>query len=103
MNHALRLTAAASFALALAACQPPSSDPKAAAPDTPAAPAASASDHSLQVLSNRADLVSGGDVLVAVALPAGTKLSDVSVKANGKGDAEFGLDANGRLVARVSG
>jgi len=87
MNHAYRITAAAGLVLALAACEP----------STPPEPR-------LQVLSNRADLVSGGDVLVAAAVPAGTAPEDVSVKANGKAlAAEAGFDALGRLVVRVSG
>src|SRR5688572_14673204 len=87
MKHVLRVTATASLALALAACEP-------SIPPEPR----------LQVLSNRADPVSGGDVLVAAAVPAGTAPKDVSVKANGKAlPAEAGFDALGRLVVRVSG
>jgi hypothetical protein len=38
----------------------------------------------IQVLSNRADLISGGDALVRVTLPAGAKASDLQVNVNGR-------------------
>ena len=39
---------------------------------------------SIDVLSNRAETVSGGDALIAVNLPKGTKTSRVRVSLNGK-------------------
>ncbi len=97
MKPILRVTATAGLALVLAACQPTPADEKAEG-------ANGAAERGLEVLSNRADLVSGGDVLVAAGVPAGTQLADVSVRVNGADtQAELGFDASGRLVARVSG
>lgn len=56
------------------------------------------------VLSNRADLVSGDDVLVAFDLPPGASASAVSVRANGlPAQAQVGIDKAGRAIARVTG
>src|SRR4051812_19006357 len=46
--------------------------------------AVAADDVGLEVLSNRADLISGGDALVAVTLPDGARASEVSVDLNGR-------------------
>src|SRR5213596_2097474 len=63
-----------------------------------AGPAAAASTHGIRidVLSNRADLISGGDALVAVDLPDGTQTDEVSVSANGR-------DATGAFAPRENG
>ncbi len=58
----------------------------------------------IKVLSNRADLLSGGDALVEVVLPAGAKTSEVSVQLNGRDVTQaFALRASGRYLGRVSG
>jgi hypothetical protein len=58
----------------------------------------------IDVLSNRADLVSGGEALVAVALPAGTKPAGVRVDL-GKRDisAQFAWRPNGKFEGLVTG
>ncbi len=58
----------------------------------------------IEVLSNRADLISGGDALVAVRVPQGAKLSQVRVKV-GRRDVTKRFDrAQGRkLVGLVRG
>ncbi|NYG54110.1 DUF6351 family protein [Nocardioides perillae] len=58
----------------------------------------------VQVLSNRADLVSAGDVLVAVALPPGTPAHRVRVTA-GRRDVTraFAVRRDGRFVGLVTG
>lgn len=62
------------------------------------------SGNAIQVLSNRADLVSGGDALVAVALPAGVSANAVSVDLNGKDvTPQFSTSADGRYMGLVSG
>jgi hypothetical protein len=58
----------------------------------------------LRVLSNRPDLVSGGDVLLEVALPPGASPENVVLTRNGGFAAgDFGVDAGGRYLARVTG
>ncbi|HWY23596.1 MAG TPA: DUF6351 family protein, partial [Nevskia sp.] len=53
----------------------------------------------IKVLSNRADLLSGGDALVEVVLPAGASASDVHVQLNGQDVTQaFALRANGRYL-----
>jgi len=48
----------------------------------------------IRTLSSRADLVSGGDALVAITVPAGTKAGQLNVALNGKDiTARFTLDA----------
>lgn len=58
----------------------------------------------LEVLSNRADLISGGDALVEVVVSADADASHLVVTVNG-GDvtADFAPDAQGRLIGLVSG
>src|ERR1700731_1001513 len=58
----------------------------------------------IDVLSNRADLISGGDVLVAVAIPAGANASATRVTV-GQRDvtAAFGVRADGRYIGRIEG
>jgi hypothetical protein len=68
-----------------------------------AAPA-SADGLDIQVLSNRADLISGGDALVALDLPAGTDVSSVRVTRDGENvTGAFALRENGRLEGLVTG
>src|ERR1700704_1102349 len=53
----------------------------------------------IDVLSNRADLISGGDALVAVAIPAGAKASAMRVTVGGRDvTAAFAVRADGRYV-----
>jgi hypothetical protein len=57
----------------------------------------------IQVLSNRADLVSAGDALVAVRLPKGVRAKRVHVKAGGKDvTGAFSRRTNGRFEGLVS-
>src|ERR1700704_6440031 len=58
----------------------------------------------IDVLSNRADLISGGDALVAVAIPAGAKASAMRVTVGGRDvTAAFAVRADGRYVGRIDG
>jgi hypothetical protein len=58
----------------------------------------------LDVLSNRADLISGGDALVAVTLPAGTDPAGVKVTLGGSDVTnDFALRPNGRYEGLVTG
>src|SRR3954447_24263811 len=58
----------------------------------------------IQVLSNRADLISGDDALVAVALPDGADPSAVKMRLNGDDvTSAFALRANGRYEGLVTG
>jgi hypothetical protein len=70
------------------------------------APAAIAAGHGIQVrvLSTRADLVSGGDALVELGLPAGVGLGDVTVR-NGATDitGDFARRENGKVEGLVAG
>jgi len=69
-----------------------------------ASPGASFAAISIHVLSNRADLVSGGDALVAIDLPGDVAANDVVVTL---GDADvtdqFAIRENGRFAGLVSG
>ncbi len=79
--------------LALAACD------NSSVPDSPQAD----SSNVLTVLSNRADLVSGNDVLVAMDVRNASDLSNVTFLANGSTVPSVGgIDSSGRYVARVS-
>lgn len=76
----------------------------------PIGPAATASSPlaaaapEIVVLSNRADLVSGGDALVEVRLPDGTDAGDVRVLLDGRDVThEFALRPNGRYMGLVTG
>ncbi len=66
--------------------------------------AAAAADLKIDVLSNRADLVSGGDALVDIELPPGAKLADLHV-ALGDADVtkQFAQRPNGRIQGLVTG
>lgn len=58
----------------------------------------------IEVLSNRADLVSGGDALVEVKLPAGVDARDATVKLDGRDIThDFRHTSTGRFVGLVSG
>src|SRR2546426_12428266 len=69
-----------------------------------AAPRAAGAALEIEVLSNRPDLISSGDVLVEVVLPQGTPPSTVVLLANGGlAQGTHGVDAEGRSLARVTG
>src|SRR6185369_2948172 len=69
-----------------------------------ALPIASRGAPEIYVLSNRPDLISGGDVLIEVALPPATPPSSVVLLANGSpATAVSGLDPDGRYIARIAG
>jgi len=58
----------------------------------------------IKVLSNRADLVSGGDALVEVVAPAGVDVSTLKVEANGADvTSAFATRADGRYYGLVTG
>src|SRR3954451_16248419 len=70
------------------------------------APAAAQAEPSLsiEVVSNRADVISGGDALVAVKLPAGVKASTVRVTNGGHDITQaFALRPDGRSEGLVTG
>ena len=58
----------------------------------------------INVLSNRADLISGGDALVEIVLPQGAKADSLAVDIGGRnvGD-RFGLTENGRMLGVITG
>lgn len=57
----------------------------------------------IKVLSNRADLVSGGDALVEIVPPAGAKAEGLSVQVAGKDEStQFGKSADGRMLGLVT-
>ena len=73
-----------------------------------AAPPPQANDNltEIRVLSNRADLVSGGDALVEIILPAKAKArpADVRIDVNGEDvTGAFGVRPNGRFYGLVRG
>jgi len=58
----------------------------------------------LQTVNNRADLVSGGDALVAISPPAGASLSGLKVEVGGRDVTNaFTTSSDGRMVGVVSG
>lgn len=62
------------------------------------------SGSAIKVLSNRADLISGGDALVQVILPVGTPASAVTVDLNGQDvTKQFSTSTDGRFMGLVSG
>jgi hypothetical protein len=66
--------------------------------------ASAATGTTIDVLSNRADLISGGDALVAVNLPAGTNASTVTMTLGGRDVTdEFAMRQNGRYEGLVTG
>ena len=59
---------------------------------------------SIEVLSNRAEAISGGDALVAVKYPKGTRASRVRVSLNGKSvTRRFAVRPTGRFEAMLTG
>jgi hypothetical protein len=68
-------------------------------------PGRAAGDVVIHVLSNRADLIAGGNALVAIELPAGTDPATVGVDLNGGTDVTgaFDVRANGRFEGLVTG
>ena len=58
----------------------------------------------INVLSNRADLISGGNALVEIVLPQGAKADSLAVDVGGRnvGD-RFGLTENGRMLGVITG
>ena len=74
------------------------------APGSVAGSSGPVTGNAIQVLSNRADLISGGDALVQVTLPAGVTASAVSVDLNGLDvTPKFATSADGRYMGLVSG
>jgi hypothetical protein len=69
-----------------------------------AAQTAFAADTEIKVLSNRADIISGGDALVAVSLPDGTDPSTVTVSVGDRDVTDsFALRENGRYEGLITG
>jgi hypothetical protein len=69
-----------------------------------AAGAQAAANLSVQVVSNRADLISGGDALVAIDLPVGVKASSANVALGGRNvTGRFAMRKNGRYEGLVTG
>ena len=59
---------------------------------------------SIKVLSNRADLISGGDALVEVLLPAGVSASGLRMALDGRDvTSAFAVRANGRYMGLLTG
>ncbi len=58
----------------------------------------------MKVLSNRPDLISGGDALVEILLPASADVSQLKVEREGRDvTSQFALRPNGRVMGRVEG
>ena len=75
----------------------------AGAPSTPT-PGMQAGDAIIKVLSNRADLISGGDALIEVVTPVGTAANTVVMTLNGADvSSQFAKRENGRLMAQLTG
>lgn len=92
-----RRLAALIVALILAACGNSS-------PVTDGSDSSAAGSPAIKVLSNRADLISGGDALVEVLLPAGVDSSAVKVDLDGRDvTSQFALRPNGRYMGLVTG
>jgi len=86
----MRLLSALAVAVALA-CAANAAAPRPAAPQ-------------IAVLSNRADLISGGDALVEIKWPAGVRITGAKVTLNGAGvTAAFGQRPNARYMGLVTG
>ncbi len=76
--------------------------PSGALPGVPVPVTAGSS--AIKVLSNRADLISGGDALVEVVVPAGTAASSVVMTLNGRDvSSQFAPRENGRFMAQLTG
>jgi hypothetical protein len=66
--------------------------------------AATATDVSIDVLSNRADLLSGGDALVAISVPGGRKATDLEVTLGSRNvTSQFANRPDGRYEAVLTG
>ena len=77
---------------------------KAPPPAVPSPAAVPGRTAEIRVLSNRADLISGGDALVEVVLPTGADASAVRVDVDGRDvTSAFALRANGRYMGLVTG
>ncbi|HEV7478238.1 MAG TPA: DUF6351 family protein, partial [Burkholderiales bacterium] len=73
---------------------PPALSPASAAPPT----------LEIKVLSNRADLISGGEALAEVVVPAGVLATSVRMDVGGRDvTSSFAVRANGRFMGRVTG
>ena len=58
----------------------------------------------IRVLSTRADLVSGGNALVEIVMPSGTKVAELTVEVGGRDvSAAFARRVSGRVVGLVTG
>jgi hypothetical protein len=67
-------------------------------------PACAAATPGILVLSNRADLISGGDALIEIKWPAGANLSTSTIIANGMAvTTSFAVRPNGRYLGLVTG
>ncbi len=70
----------------------------------PAGESVAAPAVSIEVLSNRADLISGGDALVAIAVPRGTSPRGIRVHVGSREvSGAFSIRPNGRLEGLVTG
>jgi len=70
----------------------------------PALPALQASAIEIKSLSNRADLLSGGDALIELRLPAGVDVAALRFEVDGRDVASaFALRPNGRVMGLVTG
>ncbi len=69
-----------------------------------ALPACSPDSLTIRTLSNRADLVSGGDALVEIVLPQGASASGLKVDVGGRDVSDaFAQRANGRVLGVITG
>ncbi|MFL5310903.1 MAG: DUF6351 family protein [Myxococcales bacterium] len=105
-------SAACIGALAIHACGGPSSAPDATAnaPASPVAQRDGSRDEDeggslrIKTLSNRADLISGGDAYVEIVAPKPQLAGAISVKLNGRDVRDaFAVRANGRMLGVVTG
>src|ERR1041384_6037805 len=65
--------------------------------------ASAAGNIEIKVLSDRADLISGGDALVEVVLPAGVQASSVKLGGDGRDvTSSFAVRANGKFEGLVT-
>jgi hypothetical protein len=95
-SRSLRTLALVVFATLVAACG--SSSPTSSGGNS------SSGDIEIRVLSNRADLISGGDALLDVVLPAGTDSSAVTMTLNGDDvSGAFAPSGDGTLRGLVTG
>ena len=70
---------------------------------TPAKAKAGSSELQIRVLSNRADLVSGGDALVEVILPEGKSATELKADINGRDvSKQLELRGNGRTMGLIT-